>query len=120
MDVRSDRPEDRNTETLEELVLERERLGGTDFGNLAAMPHPLRKVSDENLVSVGILKTPILWEKNKVQLVILASVSQTRSGTVQKFISRTSHLLLNDEAVKRILQEKSYEQLIKELLNAVG
>ncbi len=110
----------RNTETMEELVLERERLGGTDFGNLAAMPHPLRKVSDENLVSVGILNTPILWEKNKVQLVILASVSQTRSGIVQKFISRTSHLLLNEEAVKRILQEKSYEQLIKELLSVVG
>lgn len=103
---------------LEALVLEREHLGGTDFGNLSAMPHPLRSVGEKNIVSVGILKEPIVWEKNKVQLVVLAAVRHTKEEEVQKFFSMTAHLLLDENAVKQVIREKNYECFLALLWNA--
>lgn len=100
---------------LEEVILERERLGSTDFGNLAAMPHPSRIIMEENLVCVGILKEPILWERNKVQLVVLAVVSHSASEEVQEFFSATARLLLDQEAVKRVIEGGNYETLMEEL-----
>ena len=36
-------------------VLEREAMGGTDFGHLVAIPHPADNLVNEHVVCVGIL-----------------------------------------------------------------
>ncbi|MBI9108784.1 MAG: PTS sugar transporter subunit IIA [Spirochaetales bacterium] len=56
---------------FEERVLEREALGSTALGKLAAIPHALRGESAENRICVGILKKPIRWGKDNVQIVFL-------------------------------------------------
>lgn len=53
-----------------ESVLERKLLGSTDYGNMVAIPHPHKAMADKSIISVGILKDPILWSKKEVQLVV--------------------------------------------------
>jgi len=48
-------------EDFYELVLAREELGTTDYGNLAALPHPLKTVTRESYVYVAVLDKPVAW-----------------------------------------------------------
>jgi lichenan operon transcriptional antiterminator len=101
--------------TFFESILEREGLGSTDYGNLAAIPHPNEIMIDENLVCVGILKKPILWSRNQVQLVILVSISDSKNKNTQKFFELTTNMLLNSDAITDIIKTKSFEVLINKL-----
>jgi lichenan operon transcriptional antiterminator len=52
-------------------VLERERISSTECGNSVAIPHTLYACCDQPSVAVGVLKRPIVWEKERCQLVLL-------------------------------------------------
>lgn len=97
-------------------VIERENLGNTDFGSLFAIPHPKDILIDKNLVSVGILEKPIIWAKNQVQFIIIVSVYDSTTQSTQKFYHITTELLSNDEYIKEIIKNGTYEKFI-ELLN---
>lgn len=97
-------------------VLGRERLGSTDYGNLSAIPHPQQILLEDNLVCVSILKKPIIWEKNEVQLVILTSVSNSTSKSTQRFYEMTTGILSDIDKVKEIIKYKSFDKFI-EILN---
>jgi lichenan operon transcriptional antiterminator len=96
-------------------ILERESLGSTDYGNLAAIPHPHEVMLDEDLVCVGILKEPIFWSRNQVQLVILVSISDSKNKNTQKFFEVTTNMLLNSKAILDIIKAKSLELLLNKL-----
>lgn len=96
-------------------ILEREKLGSTDYGNLAAIPHPTKIMLDENLVCVGILEKPIHWVRNKVQFIILVSIADSISKDTQKFFEVTTSILLDVETVVEIIEAKRFETLIEKL-----
>lgn len=96
---------------FQESVLEREACGSTDYGNLVALPHPNKILMEENLVCVGILKKPILWERNKVQFVLLVSVSDSTNRDTQKFYEKTTGVITNSEKIKEIIESKSMDVL---------
>lgn len=98
-----------------ESVLEREKMGNTDYGNLCAIPHPSSRLLSDNLVCVGILEHPILWVKNQVQMVVLVSVADSKNEDTQKFYEATAKLLMDKEKVEEILANPSYEAFIKRL-----
>ena len=52
-------------------VFKREEMSTTELGNMVAIPHAMSNDSEEAVVSVMILKKPILWENEKVQVVLL-------------------------------------------------
>lgn len=99
-----------------ESVLTRERMGGTDFGNEVAIPHPEDCMVKENVVCVGILDRPVLWSTNAVQLVVLAAIYESTSAQTQKFYEMTSALLSNPVRVKRIISRRSYAHFMKLIL----
>lgn len=96
-------------------IIERDERGSTDFGNLAALPHPLGVLPDENLVAVGILKRPIRWKVNDVQLIILTSICDSTNEETQRFYQATAKLLTDQERVRRIIEDGTYETLIHSL-----
>ena len=92
------------------------KLGGTDFGNNVAIPHPEECFVKENVVCVAILDKPIRWSANTVQLVILAAIYDSASAQAQKFYQLTSSLISDRVRVKRIIAKQEYEHFMKLLL----
>lgn len=103
-------------ETFCASVLAREQLGGTDFGNQVAIPHPEECMIQKNIVCVGILDKPVLWSTHMVQLVVLVSIYESASAQTQKFYQLTSSLLSDQMRVKRIISRREYEHFMKLLL----
>ena len=103
-------------EAFAQSVLAREQLGGTDFGNQVAIPHPEECMIQKNIVCVGILDKPVLWSTHMVQLVVLVSIYESASAQTQKFYQLTSSLLSDQMRVKRIISRREYEHFMKLLL----
>ncbi len=94
-----------------EAVFEREQLAVTAFGNRVAIPHPNRPLTDESFVCVAVLKNPILWGKQKVQLVFMLSLKKNGED-MQYFSSVTSKLLFSREYVGELIRHPSYSTLM--------
>lgn len=59
---------------IKDLIISREKLASTEIGNLIAIPHALDQEIKKAYVAVAILKKPILWHKEQVQLIFLICV----------------------------------------------
>ncbi|MEI0550581.1 PRD domain-containing protein [Brachyspira intermedia] len=94
-----------------ELVMKREQLAETDICNLVAIPHPIEVVTKDTFVYVAVLDKPILWQKNNVQVVFLISVSNNNDD-LKNFYQYTINFLLNENGVKKLIENKTFENLI--------
>lgn len=94
-------------------LMKRERLATTEFGNLVAIPHPSKALSDETFICVAILNKPIVWDKKKVQLVYLLSIGNSVNKNLQVMYQVSSKMLTNKEYVKKIIKQKDYNETIK-------
>ncbi|MDE6998351.1 MAG: PTS sugar transporter subunit IIA [Oscillospiraceae bacterium] len=99
-----------------ESVWKRELMGSTDFGNGVAIPHPENCLVQENIACVGILDKPVLWSRNKVQVVVLTAIYESTSAQTQKFYQLTSALLSDSTRIRRIVSRRSYPHFMKLLL----
>ncbi|MGL5435322.1 MAG: BglG family transcription antiterminator [Lachnospiraceae bacterium] len=95
-----------------DLVMERERLARTEFGNYVAIPHPNRAVGNDSFVCVAILKHPIIWDEKKIQVVFLINIGEYVKADLQDFYAVTSKLILNKANISRLIKEKSYDGLM--------
>lgn len=102
-------------EGFEESVLEREQFGATDFGNLAAIPHPRYSMTKETVVAVAVLRQPVFWSSNQVQLVILTSLKEVDDEDTQKFYEITAEFLSDKEAVEELIKEPVFENFEKRI-----
>lgn len=100
---------------FKDQVFKREEMMQTDLIPMVAMPHPYRPMSDETFVSVAVLKKPIYWHMNQVQVVFLLSISSGRED-LEHFYKTSLGLMMNEEAIKRLISEKDYGTFL-ELLN---
>ncbi len=103
-------------EGFEESVIEREQYGATDFGNLTAIPHPRYMMTRETVVAVAVLKKPVLWSANMVQLVVLTSLNEDEDDEeTQEFYEITAAFLSDKEAVESVIQEPVFENFEKKI-----
>jgi len=100
-----------------DAVMKREELGQTDFGNLAAIPHPFQVITKENFVTVGILKEPIWWGHNEVQVVFLIAISTEEDADIERFYQLTTRLLFDLEDIQHLIENQKFEVLMT-ILNA--
>lgn len=107
-------------ETFEELVLQRESVCGTDIMPSVALPHPNQVITEDTFISVLILKKPILWNRNKIRMVFMISISRKDSEKYKFLFEWIIDLLSNAEAVKRIIEQGTYTSLQQELLQLQG
>lgn len=96
-------------EEFEALILERERLGSTEFHGLAAFPHAYKPVADTTFVSVTVLKKPMVWKKAQIRLIFLSSIENKVNKNLDIFYKVIS-VLLGDIAVQmQILKDPVYD-----------
>ncbi|MBY7141972.1 PRD domain-containing protein [Virgibacillus sp. NKC19-3] len=63
-----------------DLILSREAISSTAFGNLIALPHPIEKVAKKTVISVGILNKPIQWGIKKYNLFCCLLLQMTKGS----------------------------------------
>lgn len=101
---------------FEKLVLARENFSTTVLMNLIALPHPMEVSSYETVISVALLKKPILWSKRKVQVVFLMAVAQDEQHYLSMFFELIAELSEDINFVQKMLKAKTFNEFI-ELIN---
>lgn len=96
-----------------ESVIKRESLGATDYGSRIAIPHPYEVMTEENVIAVAVLKKPVKWSTNFVQLVILVAFSLEENSNIPRFYDVTTRFMTDEGAVSELLGEPSYERLME-------
>lgn len=98
-------------------VLERENQSSTDIGNLVAIPHTTLNGIHKSVIGVAILDEPIIWDKDKVQIVFMICFNLAEIKNIQIFkymyniiedINVVESLIKSDDFVKfkQILNEE--------------
>lgn len=104
---------------LYEAVMERELLCSTDFGNLVSMPHPCKSMAEETYIYVAILEKPIVWSRYDVQVVLLMMIGHMEENELQDFYDITTKFISDKNAIKELIDNCSYDALIKGLKNQI-
>ncbi|MCR4950905.1 MAG: PTS sugar transporter subunit IIA [Solobacterium sp.] len=104
-------------DNFEELILQREKFGLTSFGNLTAMPHPGQACTEESLISLAILDQPVSWGQQEVQLILLVSMAADEERDVRTLIELTTDLISDENAVRTLIENRTYDQLIRLLIH---
>ena len=105
-------------ETFTASVLKREELTPTDYGNLVALPHPERAFQERAFVAVAVLKEPIFWFRQKVQVVFLTAIGREEDENLQQFYEATTDLILRPADVQNLIRHPDYDRLIQLLRRA--
>lgn len=93
-------------------VLERESYMSTIFMNGIAIPHPIKLCAKENVISVCLLKEPILENDKEVRMVFMISLTKKDYNRYQD-VTKLLYRLMNDEQmIQRVGRVKVFEQLI--------
>lgn len=104
--------DDTGKKRLFDSIMEREQKSSTDLSGIAATPHPLQLVLDENMIVIATLKNPVQWGKHSVRLVILVNLKKGYDKNVETFYQKTTSLLFDDKKVSRLVLNPSYENLM--------
>lgn len=99
-------------EKFEESVLYREELSSTDYGNMAAIPHPYKAMGTETVVIVGILEEPVFWGRGEVQVVFLISIGSREDRNLQRFYQEVMRLLMNQDTIREFIKEKDLDAFL--------
>lgn len=100
---------------LAELAVARERASSTAFGSGLALPHPIRALPGPTRVCAGIPEHPIRWGDKDVELVLLVVIGDDGRNALDWFFSRMAELLSHEERVKRIVDDRGYATLVREI-----
>lgn len=101
-----------------ELVMQREAIASTEFGNRTAVPHPVHLVMDETFVAIGILDKPIKWEKHYVKFIFMLCISKQSDEALSVFNEVLSSFVLNNKQIQELEKHadfKTIQQFIKQL-----
>jgi len=97
-------------------VLEREKMSPTSFGNLVAIPHSMLMDAYRTAVAVAVLKRPILWGKNKVQLVFMFAIKYEERKLMDCFFNQMVAVLDDPIKIDRLIKSSSFVEFKENLL----
>lgn len=98
---------------LYKYILERENIANTDYGNLVAVPHPIKPIAKETFISVGILKNKVNWGNNFVRIIIFLCLGENEVDSLDDLYERIFKFTDNIENVNKILYSKNKNDIIK-------
>lgn len=96
---------------FEDEVLKREKYSVTEFGNAIAMPHPMKPLTDETFVAVGIFNKPIKWSKQNVKYVFLLSIQKDSKEALGLLHETLSSLVFDKKAMQDLERNPSLSHL---------
>lgn len=100
------------SETTKASVWEREEASSTEIGKLVAVPHPMVNDTDSSAIPILILKKPILWDEQQVQVIFLINIATNKFALWETVFLKLFDYLVKDNGVKTMIQDLSYEKFI--------
>lgn len=98
---------------FESLVLNREIVASTAYGNLFAMPHPIKKEGFENKIAVCSLNKSINWDDKKVRLIFLICLNKdSQESCFDELFDRIVSILDNPEKAEALIKEDNYSKFL--------
>lgn len=95
-----------------DYVLKREEFSPTIYLNGVAIPHPIEMKGNKDLVSVKILKKPMIYKGKKVSIIFMVSL-QKSSLEHHKDITKDLFEIMNDvELIQELLKLTSFKEFI--------
>jgi len=101
-----------------QLVIQREAMAPTEFGNNIALPHPIKPITNSTFVAIGMLKKPMKWEKLQVKFIFLISTKKDSKESLSLFNESITALVFNKKAMLKLEKEptlKTLKEIIKEM-----
>lgn len=96
------------------LVLEREAIAATSFGNLVAIPHPTSPDTTETFWTVCTLAKPINWNENQmVQVVCLLNISKDAKGDLEDMYEQLISIIEDKKVIQQVIKAKSKQEVIR-------
>ncbi|MDQ1000644.1 lichenan operon transcriptional antiterminator [Neobacillus niacini] len=99
------------------LVMEREKISSTSFGNLLAIPHPIVMNAYETVIAVKILQKPMMWGKNKVQLVFMFALKESDRKKLNELYKHIIEIVEKPEGVQYLIKSENYNDFISRILS---
>ncbi|NCG67466.1 PRD domain-containing protein [Bacillus coagulans] len=101
-------------DNFKDLVLEREAIAPTCYGNLVAVPHPIHSVTTETFWTVCTLDCPIPWsEQQMVQFICLLNVKQGSHGDLDRMFKKLISIIENKTIVQKLIESKTPNDIIE-------
>lgn len=102
-----------------QLVIEREEMAPTEFGNNIALPHPIKPITNTTFVAIAMLRKPIKWNKQQVKFVFLISTKKDSKESLSLFNESISALVFNKKAMLKLEKEPTLNKL-KEIIKEMA
>lgn len=102
------------TNKTKQSIFKREAISSTNIGNLVAIPHPIQTDSSKSFISVCILKNPIKWDNNKVQIIFLLNIKK-QECILWENIFLSIYKYIKKYGIKQLLTISSYSEFISEI-----
>jgi lichenan operon transcriptional antiterminator len=103
-------------EEYAKLVIEREKISSTSFGNLLAIPHPIVMNAYETVIAVSILQKPMMWGKNKVQLVFMFALKEADRKKLNELYKHIIEIVEKPEGVQYLIKSDNFDEFISRIL----
>ncbi|RKD31793.1 BglG family transcription antiterminator [Thermohalobacter berrensis] len=99
-------------ENYEHSIVEREKISSTSIGNLIAIPHAILGNAISSKIAVGILKKPIKWGKDRVQLVFLLAFEKMSDKYFEKIFDVFFQIINDKTKVLKLISAKNFDDFI--------
>ncbi|EOC99941.1 BglG family transcription antiterminator [Caldisalinibacter kiritimatiensis] len=99
-------------ERFKEFLIKREKISPTDYGNLVAIPHAINNRSLNFKVVVSILKKPIDWGKNKVQLILMLVLPKQLDQDYKQVFEELLCIINNKDLIIKLINSQNYEDFV--------
>lgn len=100
---------------FEDAVWLRENSASTNVGNYVALPHAIKPMSKESLIYTCILKSPILWDDEEVQIIFLLAIKFRDSQYFSNIYDLLVQIVEDADLVSKCIQCQNYKQFLSVL-----
>lgn len=103
------------TESVRQSIFKREEMATTELGCFVAIPHALLNDMENATIAVAILKKPIIWEKEKVQVVLVLNIPKSKNEVWEVVFKRVYQELIVEQGVSWLIKNQDYKEFIEKL-----
>lgn len=97
---------------LYRALIQREKLSSTEVGNKCCMPHPFNLFPSESTVIIGILKKPVRWQRDKIQVFVFASFAR-EDKQHEKILDGISNMVSDSLKIQKLIASPDRNTLLE-------
>lgn len=103
-----------------EYVLQRENYMSTIYLNGICIAHPIDLCANKDVVSVTILKNPIVYQGKEARIIFMVSLKKEDTYIHKRLTEKLFQFMNSEKSVKNILQHHTFEDLMVTLRDLDG